>query len=212
MPTGRQWVQATLVTRRLHACSLRIARAGSLIAALILLTGFTAFTSPRVSARASHRFAQQKKVCAIHQVRVSPDKPASVTCEKYTLAVNGVVPYSVDEDRCNFVGIGDALMIVSHSRGVYCFMGAGYVGLGDGAIPSGDIYDATEIESLCNGYYNGYYDTGGCMSYGSGWVRYYAPSTSPTGHTFYFGGGGAFDSSNSVFSKTTKVTQVYLDQ
>lgn len=99
-------------------------------------------------------------------------------------------------------------MIVSYSRGVYCFSGHGYVGLGDGAIPSGDIYDATELASLCYGW-NG--QSGACDLYGTGWVRYYAPYTNPTGHTFYFGGGGTFDSSNSVFSKTTKVTQVYLD-
>ena len=40
------------------------------------------------------------QVCAVHDVQVRPNKPAIFTCLKTVEAVNGIVQYSVFEDRC----------------------------------------------------------------------------------------------------------------
>lgn len=191
--------------RRLH--DYPPPRIGRIIALLVMLTGLVTVAAPMTSAHASTASSGKKTACAVHDVAVSPNKPAIFTCKRWVITTDGIVAYSVSEDRCSNYGLGYQLSIVSYSRGVYCFWGSGYVGLG--TTPSNTINDATEVSSLCYEYDN---NGGFCSEYGSGWVMYYFyPWTAGTGHQFYFGGGGTYNSGNSVFGPTTKVTQVYLN-
>ncbi len=180
-------------------------RIGRVIALLVMLIGFVTVASPLTSAHASRNVSAMKTVCAVHDVHVSPTKPAAIRCLKTVQTVNGIVSNSVSEDRCQgeYPAVTYELAIVSYSRGVWCFWGDGYAGLG---LESNTINDATQIESLS------WSGVGGATECGSGWVMYYFYPWSPgTGHKFYFGECQTYNSSNSVFGPTIKVSQVDLN-
>lgn len=137
--------------------------------------------------------------CVVHEVHLLGNGKTTMKCLKSRIpAKAGVTPYTPSEDRCqgNYIYV---LEIDSKTTGAYCFFGPG-----DGYLGLSGIYNVSRIISL-------QYTTIGSPSCGHGWVMYYHPPfTAGTGIKFYFANCQYYDSSNSVFDGTIKITQVDL--